>query len=141
MIIFGGPWNPGLGRWRYVRCQSKLLPRVQPIRAAVVHVSVDVSTLSCLVSSAMAAPRLFLRTLGVKSSLTGLTGGVHGSLGFTLLKLSPGCTAKPTAQRRHAAHFTYHPDPVPTQYGKCPCLHSTGGLDTDSSELFMQFSS
>ncbi len=65
----------------------------------------------------MAATQLFLRTSVVKSSLTGLTGGVHSSLGLTLLKLSPDCTAKPKAQRRHATHFTYHPDPVPTQYG------------------------
>uniref|UniRef100_A0A9J8DAW2 2-oxoisovalerate dehydrogenase subunit beta, mitochondrial n=3 Tax=Cyprinus carpio TaxID=7962 RepID=A0A9J8DAW2_CYPCA len=71
----------------------------------------------CLVSSAMAATRLFLRASPVKCSLTGLTGGVHSSLGLTLLKLSPACTAKPQAQRRHAAHFTYHPEPAPSQYG------------------------
>ncbi|XP_051574228.1 2-oxoisovalerate dehydrogenase subunit beta, mitochondrial-like [Myxocyprinus asiaticus] len=65
----------------------------------------------------MAAARLFLRTSGVKPSLTGLTGGVHNSLGITLLRLFPDCTSKQKTQRRHAAHFTYHPDPVPTEYG------------------------
>lgn len=97
----------------------------------------------CLVPSAnMAATRLFWRTSGVKSSLTGLTGGVHSSLGLTLLKLYPDCTAKPKTQRRHAAHFTFHPDPVTTQYGKCPCLHFTVALQyRQDSELFMWFTS
>ncbi|XP_056617682.1 2-oxoisovalerate dehydrogenase subunit beta, mitochondrial [Triplophysa dalaica] len=65
-----------------------------------------------------AAARLFWRrSSGVKSSFSGLSGALQSSLRVTLLELSPDCTTKPKTQIRHAAHFTYHPDPVPTQYG------------------------
>uniref|UniRef100_A0AAX7UPL1 3-methyl-2-oxobutanoate dehydrogenase (2-methylpropanoyl-transferring) n=1 Tax=Astatotilapia calliptera TaxID=8154 RepID=A0AAX7UPL1_ASTCA len=58
-----------------------------------------------------AAARLFLRGANSKLSIA------PGSLGTTLLKLSPNCSSRTKTQRRHAAHFTFQPDPVPSQYG------------------------
>uniref|UniRef100_A0A3P9I895 3-methyl-2-oxobutanoate dehydrogenase (2-methylpropanoyl-transferring) n=1 Tax=Oryzias latipes TaxID=8090 RepID=A0A3P9I895_ORYLA len=62
-----------------------------------------------------AAVRFFIR--GANSRLSVGT-GTSGSLGAALLKLSPSCSSRSKTQRRHAAHFTYQPDPVPTQYGE-----------------------
>uniref|UniRef100_A0A3Q0QXQ6 3-methyl-2-oxobutanoate dehydrogenase (2-methylpropanoyl-transferring) n=1 Tax=Amphilophus citrinellus TaxID=61819 RepID=A0A3Q0QXQ6_AMPCI len=58
-----------------------------------------------------AAARLFIRGANSKLSIA------PSSFGATLLKLSPSCSSRTKAQRRHAAHFTFQPDPVPTQYG------------------------
>ncbi|XP_029361213.1 2-oxoisovalerate dehydrogenase subunit beta, mitochondrial [Echeneis naucrates] len=63
------------------------------------------------------AARFLLRRANSKLALTGVATGSHGSLGATLLKVSPIFSSWTETQRRHAAHFTYHPDPVPTQYG------------------------
>lgn len=39
------------------------------------------------------------------------------SAGISLLRLLPSCSLRPKTQKRHAAHFTFYPDPVPTKYG------------------------
>uniref|UniRef100_A0AAR2JZK7 2-oxoisovalerate dehydrogenase subunit beta, mitochondrial n=1 Tax=Pygocentrus nattereri TaxID=42514 RepID=A0AAR2JZK7_PYGNA len=61
----------------------------------------------------MAAVRLLLRTGSSSSSFS----CVHSGFGATLLRLSPSCSSRPKTQKRHAAHFTYQPDPVPAEYG------------------------
>ncbi|MED6285032.1 hypothetical protein CHARACLAT_025003, partial [Characodon lateralis] len=64
-----------------------------------------------------AAARLFIR--GAHSTLSIYDVGIwkQSSFGNALLKLSAGCSSRLKSQRRHAAHFTFQPDPVPTQYG------------------------
>merc|ERR1712002_1082228 len=64
-----------------------------------------------------AAARFFIRGVNPKLSISGVSCGAHGSFGAGLLKVSPSCISRTKAQRRHAGHFTYQPDPVPTQYG------------------------
>uniref|UniRef100_A0A8C4E6S2 2-oxoisovalerate dehydrogenase subunit beta, mitochondrial n=1 Tax=Dicentrarchus labrax TaxID=13489 RepID=A0A8C4E6S2_DICLA len=64
-----------------------------------------------------AAARFFTRGANSKLSLSGIGTGAQSSFGVTLLKLSPSCNSRTKTQRRHAAHFTFQPDPVPTQYG------------------------
>ncbi|XP_035478888.1 2-oxoisovalerate dehydrogenase subunit beta, mitochondrial isoform X2 [Scophthalmus maximus] len=66
-----------------------------------------------------AAARFFTRGAHSKLSLVavGGGGGAHCSFGAALLNASPTCNSRTKTQRRHAAHFTFQPDPVPTQYG------------------------
>ncbi|XP_061529821.1 2-oxoisovalerate dehydrogenase subunit beta, mitochondrial isoform X2 [Phycodurus eques] len=64
-----------------------------------------------------AAARLFLRGVHSKCSVSGVSTVPRTSFGPRLLKLSPSCDPHTKAQRRHAAHFTFQPDLVPTQYG------------------------
>ncbi|GAA6064903.1 2-oxoisovalerate dehydrogenase subunit beta, mitochondrial isoform X1 [Tachysurus ichikawai] len=60
------------------------------------------------------AARLLLRSAAVKAAVT----DVHGSnAGVSFLRLSPSCSLRLKTQKRHAAHFTFYPDPVSTQYG------------------------
>ncbi|MGH0147351.1 UNVERIFIED_CONTAM: hypothetical protein FKN15_010679 [Acipenser sinensis] len=56
----------------------------------------------------------------VKSAapINNITKGVHSGLGLTLLRLSPKCDPHARTQKRHAAHFTFQPDPTPTEYGQ-----------------------
>lgn len=58
-----------------------------------------------------AAARFFIGGANSKLAIT-------SSFGATLLKLSPSCNSRTKTQQRHAAHFTFQPDPVPTQYGE-----------------------
>ncbi|XP_074510806.1 2-oxoisovalerate dehydrogenase subunit beta, mitochondrial isoform X2 [Sebastes fasciatus] len=67
-----------------------------------------------------AAARFFVR--GAQHSKLSLSGvgtgpGTHSSFAATVLKLSPSSNSRTKTQRRHAAHFTFQPDPEPTQYG------------------------
>ncbi|CAG6015991.1 unnamed protein product [Menidia menidia] len=64
-----------------------------------------------------ASARFFIRGANSKLSISGVGTGVQSTLGGGFLKLSPSSNSRSKTQRRHAAHFTYHPDPVPTQYG------------------------
>uniref|UniRef100_A0A4W5RXT2 2-oxoisovalerate dehydrogenase subunit beta, mitochondrial n=1 Tax=Hucho hucho TaxID=62062 RepID=A0A4W5RXT2_9TELE len=64
-----------------------------------------------------AAARFLLRGAVSKASIANVNVGVQSSFGITLLRLSPNCSSKTKTQRRNAAHFTYYPDPVPTEYG------------------------
>ncbi|XP_070767744.1 2-oxoisovalerate dehydrogenase subunit beta, mitochondrial [Enoplosus armatus] len=64
-----------------------------------------------------AAARFLIRGAHSKLSISGIGTGAQISFGGTLLKLSPSCNSRTKTQRRHATHFTYQPDPVPTQYG------------------------
>ncbi|KAK7887168.1 hypothetical protein WMY93_026789 [Mugilogobius chulae] len=64
-----------------------------------------------------AATRFFVRGASPRLSLSSVCAGTQGSVGANLLKLSPSCVSRIKTHRRHAAHFTYQPDPVPTQYG------------------------
>lgn len=68
-----------------------------------------------------AAARLFIRGANSKLSIA------PSSLGVTLLKLSPNCSSRTKTQRRHATHFTFQPDPVPSQYGECLANRLTWG--------------
>ncbi len=65
-----------------------------------------------------AAARFFIRGAHSKLSFSGIGTGAQSSFGATLLKSSPGCSSRTKTQRRHAAHFTFQPDPVTTQYGE-----------------------
>lgn len=65
-----------------------------------------------------AAARFFIRGANPKLSLSGVGTGAQSSFGGTLLKVSPSCNSRTKTQRRHAGHFTFQPDPVPTQYGE-----------------------
>lgn len=62
--------------------------------------------------------RFFIRGSHSKRSISGIGTGTKSSYGATLLKLSASCNACTNPQRRHVAHFTFQPDPVPTQYGE-----------------------
>ncbi|XP_012728424.2 2-oxoisovalerate dehydrogenase subunit beta, mitochondrial [Fundulus heteroclitus] len=62
-----------------------------------------------------AAARVFIR--GAHATLSVPGAGKQSSAGSALLKLSPGCSSRLKTQRRHAAHFTFQPEPVTTQYG------------------------
>ncbi|XP_055759224.1 2-oxoisovalerate dehydrogenase subunit beta, mitochondrial-like isoform X3 [Salvelinus fontinalis] len=64
-----------------------------------------------------AAARFLLRGAGSKASIVNVNIGDQSLFGITLLRLSPNCSSQTKTQRRNAAHFTYHPDPVPTEYG------------------------
>ncbi|CAB1422485.1 unnamed protein product, partial [Pleuronectes platessa] len=64
-----------------------------------------------------AAARFFLRGSSSKLPLLGAVSGAHSSVGASLLTVSPSCSPRMKTQRRHAAHFTYQPDPVPTNHG------------------------
>ncbi|KAL7887159.1 hypothetical protein AOLI_G00048800 [Acnodon oligacanthus] len=64
----------------------------------------------------MAAVRLLLRTVSSSSSSSS-SSCVHSGLGTTLFRLSPSRSSRPKTQKRHAAHFTYQPDPVPAEHG------------------------
>ncbi|XP_035606483.1 2-oxoisovalerate dehydrogenase subunit beta, mitochondrial isoform X2 [Oncorhynchus keta] len=64
-----------------------------------------------------AAARFLLRGAGSKASIANVNIGDQSLFGITLLRLSPNCSSQTKTQRRNAAHFTYHPDPVPTEYG------------------------
>ncbi|KAF5905733.1 2-oxoisovalerate dehydrogenase subunit beta, mitochondrial [Clarias magur] len=66
-----------------------------------------------------AAARLLLRSSAAfKASVTDVCAGVQGSsAGLSLLRFSPSCSLRLKTQKRYAAHFTFHPDPVPTTYG------------------------
>ena len=65
-----------------------------------------------------AAARFFLRGSNSKLPLLCAGSGGHSSVGASLLKVSPSCSSRTKTQRRHAAHFTYQPDPVPTNHGE-----------------------
>lgn len=65
-----------------------------------------------------AVARFLVRGANSKLSLAGIGSGPQSSLGATLLKLTPSCSARAKTQIRNATHFTYEPDPVPTQYGE-----------------------
>lgn len=65
-----------------------------------------------------AAARFLIRGANSKLSISGIGTGAQSSFGVTLLKLSPSCNSRVNTQRRHASHFTFQPDPVPTQYGE-----------------------
>ncbi|KAG7336223.1 hypothetical protein KOW79_000916 [Hemibagrus wyckioides] len=66
----------------------------------------------------MAAARLLLRSAALKASLSDVSAGVQSSTaGGSLLRLSPSCSLRLKTQKRHATHFTFYPDPVPTNYG------------------------
>ena len=65
-----------------------------------------------------AAARFLTRGANSKLSISGIGTGAQSSFGVTLLKLSPSCNSRTKTQRRHASHFTFQPDPVPTQYGE-----------------------
>ncbi|XP_039660749.1 2-oxoisovalerate dehydrogenase subunit beta, mitochondrial isoform X2 [Perca fluviatilis] len=64
-----------------------------------------------------AAARFFIRGAPLKLPVSGVGTGAQSSFEATLLKLSPNSNSRTTTQRRHAAHFTFQPDAVPTQYG------------------------
>nr|XP_019946674.1 PREDICTED: 2-oxoisovalerate dehydrogenase subunit beta, mitochondrial [Paralichthys olivaceus] len=64
-----------------------------------------------------AAARFLLRGANSKLPLLGAGSGAHSSAGASLLKASPSCSSRTRTQRRHVAHFTYQPDPVPTDHG------------------------
>ncbi|XP_041962638.1 2-oxoisovalerate dehydrogenase subunit beta, mitochondrial [Alosa pseudoharengus] len=64
-----------------------------------------------------AAARFLSRSASIKSAISNVNGGVHSCLGITLVRLSPNGTCSSRTQRRHVSHFTFQPDPVPTQYG------------------------
>ncbi|CDQ71853.1 unnamed protein product [Oncorhynchus mykiss] len=72
---------------------------------------------SPLTTAMAAAARFLLRGAVSKASIANVNVGAQSSFGITLLRLSPNCSSKTKTQRRNAAHFTYHPDPVPTEYG------------------------
>lgn len=75
---------------------------------------------TCPSQTMMAAvARLFIRGANSKLSVSGVGTGSRSSLGAALLKRFPNCSSRSKPQRRHAAHFTFQPDPVPTQYGEC----------------------
>lgn len=65
-----------------------------------------------------AVARFLVRGASSKLSISGIGTGAQSSFGAALLKLSPSCNARTKTQRRHVAHFTFQPDPVPTQYGE-----------------------
>ncbi|RVE62165.1 hypothetical protein OJAV_G00154440 [Oryzias javanicus] len=65
-----------------------------------------------------AAARFFIRGANSRLPVSSVGTGTSGSVGAALLQLSPRCSSRLKTQRRHAAHFTYQPDPVPTQYGE-----------------------
>lgn len=80
-----------------------------------------------------AAARIVLRSAAFKVAVTDACGGVNiNSAGISFLRLSPSCSLRLKTQKRHAAHFTFQSDPVPTTYGT---LHGLGvcGAITDSS--------
>uniref|UniRef100_A0A3Q2P6N5 3-methyl-2-oxobutanoate dehydrogenase (2-methylpropanoyl-transferring) n=1 Tax=Fundulus heteroclitus TaxID=8078 RepID=A0A3Q2P6N5_FUNHE len=62
-----------------------------------------------------AAARVFIR--GAHATLSVPGAGKQSSARSALLKLSPGCSSRLKTQQRHAAHFTFQPEPVTTQYG------------------------
>ncbi|TWW79618.1 2-oxoisovalerate dehydrogenase subunit beta, mitochondrial [Takifugu rubripes] len=64
-----------------------------------------------------AVARFLIRGANSKLSVPGIGAGAQSSYGATLLKLSATCNACTKPQRRHVAHFTFQPDPVPSQYG------------------------
>ncbi|KAG5856895.1 hypothetical protein ANANG_G00012780 [Anguilla anguilla] len=65
-----------------------------------------------------AAARFLLRTAGSsKASITNVNSGLHGKYGATLLRVSPSCNLLAKTQRRYAAHFTFQPESVQTEYG------------------------
>ncbi|XP_070407879.1 2-oxoisovalerate dehydrogenase subunit beta, mitochondrial isoform X2 [Nothobranchius furzeri] len=64
-----------------------------------------------------AVARFFIRGANSKLPISGISCGTQSCFGATLQKLSPNCSSRLKTQRRHAAHFTFQPDPVPTQYG------------------------
>lgn len=82
-------------------------------------------------STMAAAARLLLRSSAAfKASVTDVCVGVQGSsAGLSLLRFSPSCSLRLKTQKRHAAHFTFHPDPVPTTYGTlngvCVCVEES----------------
>ncbi|TNN60610.1 2-oxoisovalerate dehydrogenase subunit beta, mitochondrial [Liparis tanakae] len=61
-----------------------------------------------------AAARFFVRGANSRLSISAVGTGPHSPFTAALLKLSPSSSSTNT-QRRHA-HFTFQPDPVPTQY-------------------------
>lgn len=65
-----------------------------------------------------AVARFLIRGALSKRSISGIGTGADSSYGASLLKLSASYNACTTSQRRHVAHFTFQPDPVPTQYGE-----------------------
>lgn len=65
-----------------------------------------------------AVARFFIRGANSKLSVLGIGAGAQSSYGTTLLKLSATCNTCTKPQRRHVAHFTFQPDPVPSQYGE-----------------------
>ncbi|MBN3271584.1 ODBB dehydrogenase, partial [Polyodon spathula] len=66
-----------------------------------------------------AAARFLLKSAAYsKASINNITNGVYSGLGLTLLRLSPKCDPHARTQKRHAAHFTFQPDPTPTEYGQ-----------------------
>lgn len=71
-----------------------------------------------LTTAMAAAARFLVRGAVSKASIANVNVGAQSSFGITLLRLSPSFSSKTKTQRRNAAHFTYHPDPVPTEYGK-----------------------
>ncbi|XP_010902632.1 2-oxoisovalerate dehydrogenase subunit beta, mitochondrial [Esox lucius] len=64
-----------------------------------------------------ASARLLFRGAGLKAYTANVNSGAQSSFGTTLLRLSPNCSSQTKTQIKHASHFTYHPDPVPTMYG------------------------
>ncbi|XP_015249051.1 PREDICTED: 2-oxoisovalerate dehydrogenase subunit beta, mitochondrial [Cyprinodon variegatus] len=66
---------------------------------------------------AAAAARLLIRGSHQTLPISSVGTGKQSCIGNALLTLSSGCNSRLKTQRRHAAHFTFQPDPVPTQYG------------------------
>ncbi|KPP78382.1 2-oxoisovalerate dehydrogenase subunit beta, mitochondrial-like, partial [Scleropages formosus] len=86
-----------------------------------VHNDYDVTAVSAsgAVTTAMAAAvRLLLRAgSACKSSVANVHRGAGGGLGNAAPSASSVCAPHTSTQRRHAAHFTFQPEPVPSQYG------------------------
>lgn len=85
-----------------------------------------------------AAARFFIRGAHSRLSVSGVGTGAQSSFGATLLRLSPNCSSRTKTHRRHAAHFTYQPDPEPTQYGECWANRLMSANFTAKTSKFVQ---
>lgn len=94
----------------------RVMPSFQQWRIFVISLACPSWSLTSTIMAA--AARFFIRGANYRLPVSSVGTGTSGSVGAALLKLSPSCSSRSKTQRRHAAHFTYQPDPVPTQYGE-----------------------
>lgn len=97
---------------------------------------------SHITTAMAAAARFFTRGANSKLSICASGTGIQSSFGAALLKQSPSCSSRSKTQRRHAAHFTFQPDPVPTQFGEWlpnRLLFAWLGQSNPTDPYFFQF--
>lgn len=119
MEYLGKTYNPEIFKftfWQLVTCWSQTWPRFFNRRS--LHFLFPCPSCSAITTVMAAVARFLIRGANSKLSVPGIGAGAQSSYGATLLKLSATCNACTKPQRRHVAHFTFQPDPIPSQYGE-----------------------